>query len=345
MDQSPVLQRDLARLAGVSRAAVSFALNGRPGVSDALRQRILTLAAVHGYRPNAMVAAHLAHVRRGTVRTYQATLGYLSFLDHGLARRQIAGARARAEQLGYRLDVFDLTGTHWSGQSLTRALVARSIPGVVVGEQPDQGCSVSLDWSRFAAATLGYSLADPPLPRACHAHFRGMSRVLAWLEERGVRRVGYVARPGDLLRAERLQLASFLEFAVSRGRRPVPVLSWSEADRSAVGPWALRHRVQAVVSAEHEVRADLARLSAPPRFVSLCLAPEDAGLDGVVQDQEAVAAAAVDLVVAQVHRNERGPPLRPPILLLEGHWQDASGSAHPARFSESARERGGDLAK
>jgi len=38
---------DIARLAGVSPGAVSFALNGRPGVSEQTRQRILDIAEEH----------------------------------------------------------------------------------------------------------------------------------------------------------------------------------------------------------------------------------------------------------------------------------------------------------
>ena len=43
---------DIARRAGVSRIAVSYALNGRPGVSADLRQRILGIARELGYRAN-----------------------------------------------------------------------------------------------------------------------------------------------------------------------------------------------------------------------------------------------------------------------------------------------------
>ena len=44
---------DVARVAGVSTAAVSFALNGRPGVAADTRDRILGVAADLGWEPNA----------------------------------------------------------------------------------------------------------------------------------------------------------------------------------------------------------------------------------------------------------------------------------------------------
>jgi DNA-binding LacI/PurR family transcriptional regulator len=50
---------DIARRAGVSRIAVSYAINGRPGVSDHLRRRILGIADEMGYRANgAALAMH-----------------------------------------------------------------------------------------------------------------------------------------------------------------------------------------------------------------------------------------------------------------------------------------------
>lgn len=43
---------DVAQAAGVSEGAVSFALNGRPGVSEVTRQRILTVARELGWTPS-----------------------------------------------------------------------------------------------------------------------------------------------------------------------------------------------------------------------------------------------------------------------------------------------------
>jgi DNA-binding LacI/PurR family transcriptional regulator len=43
---------DIAQRAGVSKGAVSYALNGQPGVSDATRQRIVAIAQEIGFNPN-----------------------------------------------------------------------------------------------------------------------------------------------------------------------------------------------------------------------------------------------------------------------------------------------------
>jgi DNA-binding LacI/PurR family transcriptional regulator len=44
--------RDIAERAGVSKGAVSYALNGQPGVSDETRERILSIAREVGWYPN-----------------------------------------------------------------------------------------------------------------------------------------------------------------------------------------------------------------------------------------------------------------------------------------------------
>ncbi|HEY0937147.1 MAG TPA: LacI family DNA-binding transcriptional regulator, partial [Trebonia sp.] len=48
---------DIAQRAGVTKAAVSFALNGQPGVSDATRERILAIAREIGFQPSSAARA------------------------------------------------------------------------------------------------------------------------------------------------------------------------------------------------------------------------------------------------------------------------------------------------
>ena len=50
MDRTTI--KDIARVAGVSLGAVSFALNDKPGVSDSTRARVKAVAKDLGWRPN-----------------------------------------------------------------------------------------------------------------------------------------------------------------------------------------------------------------------------------------------------------------------------------------------------
>src|SRR5688572_13526143 len=52
-----VTSSDIARRAGVSKGAVSFALNERPGLSDSTRARILAIAEEMGWYPNSAARA------------------------------------------------------------------------------------------------------------------------------------------------------------------------------------------------------------------------------------------------------------------------------------------------
>lgn len=42
---------DIAKIAGVSRSAVSIALNGKPGISDETRKKIFNIIHENGYTP------------------------------------------------------------------------------------------------------------------------------------------------------------------------------------------------------------------------------------------------------------------------------------------------------
>ena len=52
-----ISQYDVAKAAGVSQRAVSFALNGKPNVSKEKRAKIIEVAKKMGYRPSATARA------------------------------------------------------------------------------------------------------------------------------------------------------------------------------------------------------------------------------------------------------------------------------------------------
>ncbi|MFJ4173170.1 LacI family DNA-binding transcriptional regulator [Microbacterium sp. NPDC089696] len=91
---------DVAHLAGVSQSTVSFVLTGRPGISEATRDRVLRAAAELNYRPN--LAARSMRTRRSgrlAVVVPIATLHPLTLLS---------GAIAAARDEGYAVEVVSL---------------------------------------------------------------------------------------------------------------------------------------------------------------------------------------------------------------------------------------------
>jgi len=85
----PVGLRDVAKLAGVSVASASMALNGQPGVSDETRRRIAAAAERLGYRANPQAQA----LRSGRSSMYGFVVRNLAnpfFLDVMSAAEQLA---------------------------------------------------------------------------------------------------------------------------------------------------------------------------------------------------------------------------------------------------------------
>lgn len=81
--------KDIARLAGVSCATVSRALNGGPGVSEEVREKIFRLCQEHGYRKN-LIASRLSASRSGLIGCILSDLNNPLFSDFALTLEQAA---------------------------------------------------------------------------------------------------------------------------------------------------------------------------------------------------------------------------------------------------------------
>lgn len=92
---------DVAKASGVSSSAVSYALNGKPGVSDATREKVLQVARKLGWRPNG-AAQSLAQSR---TRRIGLVLGYDPQLlsAEPYIMRLISGLGSALEERDYSL--------------------------------------------------------------------------------------------------------------------------------------------------------------------------------------------------------------------------------------------------
>lgn len=101
MQKSKVTISDVAKAAGVSNSAVSYALNDKPGVSAETRDKVLRVAERMGWRPNSAAKALSDASTRsiGLVLTYDTDV--LSVESYTM--ELIAGLTAELEAEGYSL--------------------------------------------------------------------------------------------------------------------------------------------------------------------------------------------------------------------------------------------------
>ncbi|MEU8820185.1 LacI family DNA-binding transcriptional regulator [Actinoplanes sp. NPDC048796] len=150
----PVTLRDVARLAGVSVATASKALNGQPQVKAETRSRVLEAASQLSFSPNTLAQA-LIGGRTGTV-------GLLtSDLEGRFSIPILMGAEDAFGSDQVSVFLCDARGDAIREKHHLRALLSRRVDGlIVVGARPDSRPSLGRDLP--VPVVYAYSPSDDP---------------------------------------------------------------------------------------------------------------------------------------------------------------------------------------
>ena len=326
----------IAELAGVSIATVSLGLRNHPRISAETSERIQKIAAEIGYKPNPMVSTLMAQLRASHPPEYAATLALINSFpqrDFRLlsptASRFFDGCRVRAEKLGYRLEEFWMHEPGMTPKRLSSVLLARGIAGVLIGPLPKGRGQLRLDWPNFASAALGYSVVRPNLHRAVHDQFSGMKSMMSHICRLRYRRIG-LAMPEEFdERTNHNYLAGLLVGNhYNAGKLTVGSYIQPNWNKRSFAEWFHAfHPDILVCSNEHPFKwlQELGvRVPDDVGFALLDWSPRHAFFAGIDQNTESIGEAAVDLVVGQLHRNERGIPAEAKLVLTAGHWVNGS---------------------
>ena len=191
---------DVAARAGVSKGAVSFALNGRAGVSVDTRARILRAAADLGFTPNATARA-LSNRRSGT-------LGLVMARPHATLRSDpffpafIAGIECVLAPSGHLLSV-RLVGDE-DAEAKAYGELARTgrVDGVFVTDlRADDPRPALLEELGLAAVTLNRPEVPGAAPAVCVDDGRAVRDAVQHLIRLGHCRIGHVGGPARYLHA------------------------------------------------------------------------------------------------------------------------------------------------
>ncbi|MDF3055918.1 MAG: LacI family transcriptional regulator [Rariglobus sp.] len=312
---------------------VSRALRNDPAISPETTKRVRVAAAKIGYRPNPLISAYGASLRAGHRAKSPPLIAFFTAAatEHGWRKAHYSrgiydGAEARAVQLGYGLSPIWIAQPGMTERRLDQILRARGVQGVIVGTMEPLS-RVPLDWARFAVAVAGYTLAHPAFHRVASNHSQTMTLVLRMLAERGYRRIGLALSERTDQRTDHLILGSYRawQFLQPREEEIAPCYQ-REPDEEQFVRWLEESRPEVVMITERIMHSWLQKrgLKIPGELGVVLLEPDRMlqGLACIQRDFAAMGAALVDLVVDQLHRNERGVPAVPKIVSVATTWRE-----------------------
>lgn len=324
--------RSLAAALGLSRTTVSDALRGSTRVDVATAERVREGARLAGYRRNPLAGALMSELRRSRGMTFRGVLAALD-LDEterpGNASRYhrelVLGAEARASDLGFKLERFVVGQAGLSVPRLDTILQSRGIYGLLLlpaWEDPDLS---KLDWTRYAGVYLDYIIERPALHAVCPDHYRSMVSALQRLHALGYRRPGVVLQRHMDERLQHRWSAAFRSFEATHALRdPVAPLIAETVTREGFTRWFREHRPDVVLAHDSETIAwiEAAGGAVPARQGFLCLnvlaqTRPCAGLD---LQPRVLGARGVELLIAQIQRNETGIPEWPSTTSIPALW-------------------------
>jgi DNA-binding LacI/PurR family transcriptional regulator len=206
---------DIARRAGVSTGAVSYALNGQPGVSDATRSRILAIAEEIGWRPNSAARA-LSAARVNTVGLAVSRPASVLAIEP-FFMQLISGIEAALSDNGTALLLQVVPNRAAEVRVHRRWWGERRVDGVILIDlQSDDPRVDPLAEMELPAVVIGGPSPSPRLTEVYCDEAAAMRTLIDYLAALGHRQVAHVTGPTDLLHTA-TRSTSFLTAAQRHG--------------------------------------------------------------------------------------------------------------------------------
>jgi LacI family repressor for deo operon, udp, cdd, tsx, nupC, and nupG len=183
---------DVAQRAGVSRAAVSFAVNGRPGVSQETRARILRAADELGWYPSGPARA-LTRARAGAIGLVLVRQPHrLEFDDFFV--RFLAGVQRTLTARDYSLLLHVQPPEAGGGVEAYRRLVGSGrVDGMLLTDVAFEDPRFELlAESGLPTVVAGRPLGDSPFPAVETRHAEGIAKVVNHLITLGHQSVAFI---------------------------------------------------------------------------------------------------------------------------------------------------------
>lgn len=188
-----------------------------------------------------------------------------------------------------------------------------------------------MEWSHFAAVSIGYSLTRPLLHRVTTNRFRAMRMAMEHLRRVGYRRIGLAIHLDQDSRVDHQWSAAFAweqqQPPASTRTQPLVIGERNWTERAFV-KWFNENQPEVILGYDPGIIRWLEKLGKrvpeDVGFVHLWNPDQSGQYAGIYHNPPAIGAAAVDFLVGMIHRNERGLPSAPQTLLLDAVWQNGA---------------------
>ena len=206
---------DVARLAGVSPATVSFVLNQTSGqtISDETRQRVLQAVAELDYRPN--------RAAQGLRQGRSATIGFVSHdVDFGeFAASAIKGAHEVCVREGNLLLLVNTGGSNRQAEQLITDLLDRQADALIFAAVGTRSVLLPDAASRVPTILLNCFAPHDPVPAILPDEVRGGREATQALLDLGHRDIAYLTGSPSLW-ATKSRLRGFRDALHGAGLNP-----------------------------------------------------------------------------------------------------------------------------
>ena len=358
MNPDSVTQKDIAERVGVSVMTVSKALRNQRKVSPATKERIRKIAEEMGYRNNPLVAATMARVAQGRRIVDRPTLAFVTCFEteDGWKRlphivRMRDAAMRRADDLGFRMEDFHFRTGKLSGKRLAEILVARGVPGGVVGPLSNE------EWEQIGGNEFSLQLQDDRLswsfigqPRPGMIfdnvgidYYSSIFHCIERLNALGYHRIGLALSERESARPQHRFLSSYLAIEYFDPHRsehyvePFITPAWDETTLENLFDYARRENIDALMTSNVWVANRLLEWrgrAGRPAVVSLHgdVFGANAADFGMDQRPEDLARIAVDSLSDNIKVGRTGLPPVPRITRIRADFADyRRESPHPVQ--------------
>lgn len=334
--QPKVTIKDIALLAKVHPSTVSRALQNHPALPQETIVRIQNLANKLGYSPDPLISALL----KRRYRKIGKEITTIAWLDNNPIKnthekhpntfmaRSYFGAVAQASRRGYRVERFWTYEPGMTEDRLSDILYSRGIRGLCVEPLPQLTPYFPMKWEYFASAAIGYSMLNPSLHRATPHHMHNLLLAVQSLLQAGYQRIAINISERNNNKIQEIYTAAILLCQKRYGKKNIlfnihdHFENVSEVHR-VISPWLSHHQPDILLTTFSSSVFGPSGVIVPPntQVAKLGRPPDTFPYTFYLDEKpELIGAAATDLIIGQIERNEIGIPSDPKVVMVEGSW-------------------------